>query len=305
VIAALLAPRLLLESRSTSATRHFDAAGAVTITAGLSALVFALVDANSAGWASAQTIGLLAVAIGLIAGFVVIERRSAAPLVPFGIFRSRTLTGANVTGLLTGAALLSMFFFISLYMQQVLHYSPLKTGFAYLPLSAAIIISAGIASQLVTRLGFKPVLLTGQAFVVAGLVWFGQVSVGGGFTSDVLGPSLLAAVGLGFTFVPVTIASVSGVSERDSGLASGLINTAQQVGGALGLAILAAIANARTSHVMAGGAGGPVVALNDGFRIAFLAGAGFAVLGIIAALTLIRSADSRGVAAAEPLPATP
>ena len=131
-----------------------------------------------------------------------------------------------------------MFFFISLYMQQVLGYSPIKSGFSYLPLALTIIVSAGVASQLTTRVGFKPVLATGLVFIAAGLVWFAQVSVGGGFVGDVLGPSLLAAIGLGISFVPVTIAAVSGVEEREAGLASGLINTSQQVGGALGLALL-------------------------------------------------------------------
>jgi MFS family permease len=218
--------------------------------------------------------------------------RSRAPLVPFSIFRLRTLAGADVVGLLIGASLFSMFFFISLYMQQVLGYSPIKTGFSYLPLALTIIVSAAIAGQLVTRVGFKPVMATGLAFVAAGLVWFSQVSVGGSYVSDVLPASILAAVGLGLSFVPVTIAAVSGVQEREAGLASGLINTAQQVGGALGLALLATIANSRTDDVLASGASRPE-ALTEGFQSAFLAGAGFAVLGIIATLVLIRGRDSR------------
>jgi predicted MFS family arabinose efflux permease len=303
--AALLAPRLLAESHSGSATRHFDVFGAVTVTAGLSLLVFALVDANSAGWTSAQTLVLLAVAVALLAVFVLVERRSAAPLVPFGIFRNRTLTGANVTGLLSGASLFAMFFLISLYMQQVLGYDALKAGVAYLPLAGAIIISAGVASHLVTKLGFKPVLVAGLALVAVGLVWFSQISVDGTFLGDILGPSLLCAVGLGFAFVPVTIAAVSGVSGQDSGLASGLINTSQQVGGALGLAILAAISNSRRDDVLAGAPGDPSavpVALTEGFQAALLAGAGFAVLGIVAALVLIRSEDSRALIGAEAAP---
>ncbi len=299
IAAAVLAPRLLLESRSTSATRTFDAMGAVTVTAGLSLLVFALVDANSAGWESTQTIGLLALSVALIASFVAIERRSTAPLVPFGIFRSRTITGANVTALLIGASLFSMFFFISLYMQQVLGYDALKAGLAYLPLALTIIVSAGVASQLVTRVGFKPVLVIGLGFVAVGLLWFGQISPGGGYVSDVLGPSLLAAIGLGLAFVSVTIAAMSGISERDSGLASGLINTGQQVGGALGLAILAAIANSRTAQI---GGTDQASALTEGFQSAFLAGAGFAVLGILAAVFLIRSADSKALVGADPAP---
>jgi EmrB/QacA subfamily drug resistance transporter len=299
--AAILAPTLIPESRSTAQTRHFDAWGAVTVTAGLSILVYALVDATDAGWGSSQTIGLLAVSALLLAAFVAIELRSRAPLVPFRIFRMRTLTGANAVGLLVGASLFSMFFFISLYMQQVLGYSAIKSGFSYLPLALTIIVSAGIASQLVTRIGFKPVLVAGMGFIAAGLLWFSQVSVGGGYVQDVLGPSLLAAVGLGFSFVPTTIAAVSGVQEREAGLASGLINTSQQIGGALGLAVLATIANARTKDVIAQG-GGPGTlpdALTEGFQAAFLGGACFALLGIVLALVLIRTRDSRAHVALE------
>ncbi len=285
--AAFIAPRLLAESRSSAASRHFDLAGAVSVTAGLSVLVYALVDANTQGWGSARTIGLLAASAVLLIGFVAIERRSAAPLVPFRIFRLRTLTGANVVGLLVGASLFSMFFFISLYMQQVLGYSAIHAGLSYLPLALTIIVAAGIASQLVTRIGFKPVLATGMAFIAAGLVWFSQVSAGGSFLADILGPSLLAAVGLGFSFVTTTIAAVSGVDEHEAGLASGLINTSQQIGGALGLATLAAISNS-----VIGSSHDPAT-LTDGFSDAFLAGAGFAVLGLVATLVLIRTRDSR------------
>jgi EmrB/QacA subfamily drug resistance transporter len=296
IAAAIVAPMLVAESRSESLTRAFDFAGAVSITAGLSVLVYALVDATDAGWGSTQTIVLLAVAAVLIAAFVAIERRSDAPLVPFSIFRLRTLTGANVVGVLTGASLFSMFFFISLYMQQVLDYSAIKAGLSYLPLALTIILTAAVASQLVTRVGFKPVLAAGMVFIAAGLVWFSQVSVGGGFVSDILGPSLLAAAGLGLAFVPQTIAAVSGVAEREAGLASGLINTSQQVGGALGLAVLATIANTRTDDVLARAGGDPSAvpnALTEGFQSAFLAGAGIAVLGLLATLFLIRGRDSR------------
>src|SRR4051812_8207005 len=279
IAAALLAPRMLPESRNTEVAGAFDVAGAVTVTAGLSVLVYALVDATSAGWGSTQTVGLLAAAAALLVAFVVIELRSRHPLVPFRFFRSRTVTGSNAVGLLIGASLFSMFFFISLYMQQVLGYGPLKAGIAYLPLAVTIMISAGIASQLTTRVGFKPVLAVGLVFIAAGLLWFAQVSTDGTYAADILGPSLLAAVGLGFSFVPVTIGAVSGVSESESGLASGLINTTQQVGGALGLAVLATVANTRTENVIASGAGGGVKnALTEGFQSAFTVGAGFAIV---------------------------
>ncbi len=287
IAAAAIAPSLIAETRNEDEVRHFDLAGAVTITLGLSALVFALLDAESAGWGSAQTILTLAAAAILIAAFVAVERRSRAPLVPFSIFRIRTITGANVVGLLIGASLFSMFFFISLYMQQVLGYSPIHAGLSYLPLAVSIILSAGVASALVTKVGFKPILAAGMLMIAIGLVWFAQIDAHGSFLADILGPSLFAAVGLGFAFVPVTIAAVSGVEDREQGLASGLINTSQQVGGALGLAILAAIANG-----IIGGSHDPGK-LTEGFQAAFLAGAGLAALGFLATLVLIRNSDSR------------
>jgi EmrB/QacA subfamily drug resistance transporter len=294
LVVAALAPRLIPESRSESATRHFDTAGAVSVTAGLSVLVYALVDAAEAGWGSSQTVGLLALAAALIAAFVAIELRSRAPLIPFRIFRLRTLTGANIVGLMVGGSLFSMFFFITLYMQQVLGYDPIDAGLAYLPLAVMITVASGVASQLVTRIGFKPVLAAGMAMIAAALVWFSQVSVGGDFVGDILGPSLLAAAGLGFAFVTTTIAAVSGVREEESGLASGLINTSQQIGGALGLAVLATIANSRSEDLVASGDGsGLTNALNEGFQSAFLAGAGIAALGLVLTLVLIRGRDSR------------
>jgi len=292
LIALAFTPGLIPESRSDAATRHFDAAGAVTITAGLSLLAYVLLDAASAGWGSSKIVSLLVASGLLLAAFVAIELRSKAPLVPFRIFRIRTVTGANVVGLLLGASLFSMFFFITLYMQQVLHYSPIHAGLSYLPLSVTIVLAAGIGGQLVTRVGFKPVLAVGMASIAVGLLWFSRISVGGSFLADILGPSLLAALGLGLGFVTSTIAAVTGVEGREQGLASGLINTSQQIGGALGLAILSAIATSRTHTVLASGAS-PVNALNEGFRVAFAAGAGFAVLGLVATLVLIRTKDSR------------
>ena len=292
VIGALLAPRLLPESRNEGA-RHFDVAGAVSVTAGLSLLVYALVDAPSAGWGSTRTIGLIALSLALIGAFVAIERSSKAPLVPFpGIFRHRTITGINLTALFVAASLFSMFFFISLYMQQVLGYDALKAGLSYLPLAGGIIVSAGLASGLTTRFGFKPVLIVGLLLTAGGLAWFSQVSPDGGYVSDILFPSLLAALGLGFAFVPMTIAAVTGVENHEAGLASGLINTSQQVGGALGLAILASLANSRTGDVVAGGDPMPV-ALTEGFQRAFTVGAGFAILGAILAMVLISGRASR------------
>src|SRR5215208_6150890 len=255
LIAAALAPRLLPESRNDG-QRNFDLTGAAAITAGLSLLVYALVDANSAGWASTQTLGLGALALALIAGFYLIERRQTAPLVPFpGIFRIRTITGINVSAVLIAAALFSMFFFISLYMQNVLGYSALTAGLAYLPLAVGIILTAGASAPLVTRLGFKPVLVTGLLTTAAGLLWFSQVHADGSFLGDILFPSLLAAIGLGLAFV-------------------------------------ATVANSRTDHAVA--AGKPAaVALTEGFQNAFLAGAGIAIAGAILATMLVSGRASR------------
>ena len=275
LIAALLAPRTLLESRAEDGTTTFDLPGAVTVTAGLSLLVYTVVDTVNVGWGSTTTLARLAGAAVLLIVFVVIELRQRHPLVPFSIFRLRTLRGANVVGLLIGMALFSMFFFISLYLQDVLHYSPIKTGISYLPLAVGIILSAAAASQLVTRVGFKPPLIVGILLVAGGLLWFSQVpATGGSFAADVLGPSLLAGAGFGPAFVSVTIAAVTGTEPHEAGLASGLINTSQQVGGALGLAILATVANSRTQSLFHAGVHSSAVALTKGFDQAFLVGGG-------------------------------
>jgi EmrB/QacA subfamily drug resistance transporter len=303
VVAAILAPRLLDESRRETDLRHFDAFGAITVTAGLSLLVFGLVDTINAGWGSTQTISLLAIAAVLLAAFVVNELRSKDPLMPFSIFRLRTLSGANVVGLLVGAALFAMFFFLSRYMQEVLGYSALKAGLSYLPLALAIIFSAGGASVLVTKLGFKPILLAGLTLITIGLLWLAQVPEDGRYLSNLVAPMVVCAVGLGFAFVPVTIAAVTGVSKDASGLASGLINTSQQVGGALGLAVLGTIASTKTENLITTAQGAPAAipgALTEGFQLAFLTGAGFAVIGIIATLVLVRSKDSQAVIGASP-----
>jgi EmrB/QacA subfamily drug resistance transporter len=300
LLAALAAFRVLPESR-TEGRRHFDVAGAVTVTAGLSLLVYALVDASDAGWLSTQTLGLGALALALLGAFVAIELRTKDPLVPFSIFKLRTLTGSNVVALLVAAALFAMFFFVSLYMQQVLGYDALKAGLSYLPLAVGIIISAGVASQLVTKMGYKPVFAAGMILAAIGLIWFAQVDADGSYLGDILFPSLVVAVGLGFAFVPMMIAAVAGVEPSRAGLASGLINTSQQVGGALGLAILASVANSRTDSVMeaSGGAQSALPqALTEGFQAAFLVGAGFAIVGAILVLVLISGADSRAHAKA-------
>jgi EmrB/QacA subfamily drug resistance transporter len=294
LIATTLAPRLLLESHAENGTEGFDIPGAVTVTAGLALLVYTVVDAVNVGWGSTGTLLRLAVSAALLVAFVVIESRQRHPLMPFSIFRLRTLRGANIVGLLIGMSLFSMFFFISLYLQDVLGFSPIKTGVSYLPLAVGIILAAGAASQLTTRIGFKPTLIAGLLFIAGALLWFSRVPTpGGSFAADVLGPSVLAAIGLGLAFVSVTIAAVTGTKPHEAGLASGLINTAQQVGGALGLAILATVANSRTQSLLHSGVHSTAIALTKGFDRAFLVGAGFAITGAILAAVLISSRDSR------------
>jgi MFS family permease len=205
----------------------------------------------------------------------------------FGILQIRTVSGANVAGFIMGTAMFAMFLMLTLYMQQVLGYSAMKTGVAYLAVAGTAIVWSAVAAQLVTRVGVKPVLVTGMSFLTAGLVYFTQVSVGGSYLGDLLPGFLLIGIGIGFAFVPISIAALAGVRPAEAGLASGLINTSQQIGGALGIAALSTIATSRTADAVASGSAVPA-ALVDGFSAAFLAGVVIAGLGIIAALTLIR-----------------
>jgi EmrB/QacA subfamily drug resistance transporter len=284
--AVAIAPSLLAESRGQE-REGFDVAGALAVTAGLALFIYTIVETVNEGWTSARTLVGFAIAALLLGAFLVREATARQPLVRLGIFRNRTLSASNAVGLLTGASLFSMFFFISLYLQRVLGYSALEAGFAYLPLALTIFLSAGGASQLVERWGVRPVLVSGLLFVAAGLTLFSQVSADGSFLGDVLAPSLLVAVGLGFSFVPVTIAAVAGVRSQEAGLASGLINTSQQVGGALGLAVLSTLATDRTESLAADGTP-PASALTQGFELAFALGAGIAVVGAIIAWLWVR-----------------
>ncbi len=289
-----LIPRYIDESRAEGATRNFDVAGAVSVTAGLALLVYALVNTDSAGWLSGETITLFAVSVALLAAFVVIELRAAAPLMPLGIFRLRSLTGANIVGLLLGAAVFSVFFFLSLYMQQVLGYSALKSGFAYLLVAVTIILAAGASQALVTRFGTKMILAIGMALLTLGLLYFTRIDVDGTYLVDLVPGFLLVGVGLGFAFVPVSIAALQGVREHEAGVASGLINTSQQIGGALGIAILSTIATTHTEGVIrdAGGSQDAIAgALTEGFQYAFAVGAGMALIGLIATLVLLDRRD--------------
>lgn len=281
-----LTPLLLHESRDAT-VRRFDLPGAVLVTGGLSSLVYAITQAGQEGWLAPQTLGVGAFALVLLAGFVGWELRHPEPLMRFGILRTRTVSGANVAGFIMGTALFSMFLMLTLYMQQVLGYSPMKTGVAYLAVAGTAIVWSAVAAQLVTRIGVKPVLVTGMAALTAGLVYFTQVSVGGSYVADLLPGFLVIGLGIGFSFVPISIAALAGVKPAEAGLASGLINTSQQIGGALGIAALSTIATTRAEDAIATGTLVPD-ALVDGFAAAFLVGAVFAAVGLIAALTLIR-----------------
>ena len=286
VAAFFLAPRLLDESRDTT-VKSFDALGAVLVTGGLVSLVYAITQSGTYGWGSGRTIGVIAAAVALLAAFGWWERRHAEPLMRFGILRTKTVAGANVGGLILGTATFSLFLMLTLYMQQVLGYSPMKTGVAYLAVAGSAILWSAVAAQLVNRIGVKPVLVTGMVALTGGLMYFTQVSVHGTYLSDLLPGFLLVGVGLGFSFVPISIAALAGVRPAEAGLASGLFNTTQQIGGALGIAVLSTIATSRTSHALADGTALPS-ALVHGFTGAFVVGAGIAAVGIIAALTLIR-----------------
>jgi EmrB/QacA subfamily drug resistance transporter len=285
--AAAIAPMLVAESTAPE-RQGFDVLGAVTVTAGLALLIYTVVGTTDHGWGATRTIVGFAAAALLIIGFVVRETTARSPLIRLGILRNRTLSAANVVGLMTGGSLFAMFFFISLYLQRVLDYSPLKAGIAYLPLAVTIFLSAGAASALVQRLGVRTVLVTGLSFVTAGLLLFSQVDANGSYASDVLAPSVIVAIGLGFSFVSQTLAATNGVRGDEAGLASGLINTSQQVGGALGLAVLWTLATDRTDSVAAAGAA-PPVALVEGFQLAFTIAAGIAFVGAVLALAGIRA----------------
>ncbi len=255
VLAIVLAPILLDESRDSS-VKTFDLPGAVLVTTGLSSLVYAITQAGQDGWLAGTTIGFAVVSLALLAGFVGWELRHPEPLMRFGLLRTKTVAGANVAGFIMGTAMFSMFLMLTLYMQQVLGYSAMETGVAYLAVAGTAIIWSGVAAQLVTRVGVKPVLVSGMTFLTAGLIFFTQVSVGGSYVTDLLPGFLLIGVGIGFSFVPITIAALAGVEPAEAGLASGLINTSQQIGGALGIAALSTIATSRTERCSVGRNGG-------------------------------------------------
>jgi EmrB/QacA subfamily drug resistance transporter len=281
-----LAPTLLRESRITHLTRQFDVAGAVSVTGGLMLLVYAMTRATVHGWGSTGTIALLALAAVLLVAFVVIELRSKAPVMPLRIFRLRTLRAANMVGFLTGTSIFSQFFLLSLYMQQVLHYSALQTGVAYIAITLTIIVFSGVAQAVVTRFGPRLPLVVGLTLAAAALVLFTRLPTDGTYVSNLLPAFLLSGVGLGLTFVPMSIAALTGVDENNAGIASGLINTSQQIGGAIGLALATTVATTSTSDYLSAhpgvGAFAPQ-ALVHGFHSAYVVLVGLTIAAALAA----------------------
>ncbi|HEX5585132.1 MFS transporter [Gaiella sp.] len=298
ISALALAPVLLGESRDAGA-RSFDALGAVLVTGGLSTAVYGITQANDWGWSSGTTIGVFAAAVALLAAFVVRETRAQDPLMSFSIFRIKTVAGANIAGFILGTALFSMFLMLTLYMQQVLGYSPLKTGVAYIAVAGGSIVWAMVAQMLVTRVGVKPVLVTGMSLLTIGMLYFTQVSVEGSYLGDLLPGFLVIAVGMAFSFVSISIAALAGIPAKQAGIASGLINTSQQIGGALGIAVLSSVAVAHTTSATKAGDAVPQ-ALTSGFQAAFWVGAGVAAVGVVAALALIRRDELAAAPAYEP-----
>src|SRR5215471_12677075 len=272
IVVMALTPVLLRESKADLAHRHFDFAGAASITGGLMLLVYAMTRAAQHGWGTGETIGLLAASAALIGTFFLIEARSHAPLLPLRIFRLRTLTASNVSGLLMGGAIFAQFFLLTLYMQEVLHYSALKTGVAYIGLTLTIIVFSGLAQALVTRVGIRRILPVGLALSTVALVWFARLPVDGHYFSNLFPPFMISGLGLALAFVPMSIGALTGVREDEAGIASGLINTTQQIGGAIGVAVATTVATTYTAHLVDGHAGASALApaaLTHGFSIAF------------------------------------
>jgi EmrB/QacA subfamily drug resistance transporter len=289
LVALALTPIWVQESRDLR-TKTFDAPGAALITAALVVLVLGITQANDWGWGSATTWIVFGISAVLHAAFLAWERGRAEPLVPMSIFRVRTVLGANVTGFVLGVVLFAMFLLLTLYMQQVLGLSPLETGLGYLAVAGTAILWANVAAALVNRIGVKPIMLIGMALLCVGLVLFTQVSVDGSYWADLFPGFLIIGLGMPFVFVPVTIAAVAGVSNEEAGLASGLINTSQQIGGALGIAVLSAIATNVASDGIAGGTD-QAQALVDGFSAAFWVAAVIAAAGVAAIAVFVRPGE--------------
>jgi EmrB/QacA subfamily drug resistance transporter len=285
--AVLALTRLVVRESRIPGLHGFDFPGAASVTSALALLVYGISKAPDVGWGSGQTIGLLAGGIVLLAAFVVIELRVANPMMPFRIFRIQTVTGANVCGFLLGAVVFANFFVLTLYVQQVLHYSALKAGLTFLATAGTVIPVAGLSQALVTRIGVRPVLTVGLALITGGMLWYAQIPVHGHFASNLLPGYLLVGVGMAFAFIPMSIAALAGVEAREAGLASGLINTAQQIGGALGVAVASTVTFTHMRTLLASGHD-PAAAQVSGSRIAFWVLAAVGAVAVVAAFTLVR-----------------
>jgi EmrB/QacA subfamily drug resistance transporter len=300
IAALLLSLRYIPESRV--ATAGVDVLGAVSVTAGLTLLVYAIVRTQDYGWLSLETLGLAAGAVALLAGFVVTELRSKAPLVRLSIFRTRSLTSANAAMLAVAGGMFAVFYFASLYVQGTLGFTPVQAGLAFLPLTAGIILFSGIAQQAIARIGVRWVAMVGMATAAVGLVLLSLAPVDGSYAADVLPGLLVMSAGLGFTFVPLTLIATTNVADRDAGLASGLFNSSQQIGGALGLAILSTVAASTTSDALPAGvptAAQQASALVEGYQMAFAVGAALMIVGVIVTALFIRRRDVAAIQASE------
>jgi EmrB/QacA subfamily drug resistance transporter len=290
----VLALRMLPVGGAGGGEKKLDVAGAVTVTTALMLAVYAIVNGNQAGWTSAQTLGLLAAAAVLLAAFVMLESRVESPLIPLGLFRLRNLATANAVGVLWAGAMFAWFFLSALYLQLVLHYSPLQVGVAFLPANLIMgAFSLGLSARLVMRFGIKRPLAVGLLLAAVGLLLFARAPVGGHFAADVLPSMILLGFGAGMAFNPVLLAAMGDVEPRESGLASGIVNTSFMMGGALGLAILASVASSRTSHLLASGHA-RLSALDGGYQLAFLIGALFALIAALLGTIRLRAPSMMG-----------
>ena len=298
VAAFLFSLRLIPESKGESSGKSFDLPGALLVTGGLVSIVYAIVKASDAGWGSSTTLGFGALGNALLAAFVAIETRHHDPLVRLGIFKTRSLSTANGVMLVVAGGMFAMFFFATIYVQEVLDYSPLKAGFAFLPFTVGIIVGSVMAQQLIPRIGVRAQIMIGLALAALGLLLMTRITPEGSYVGQLLPAVIVMSIGMGNTFVPLTLLATTNVAVEDAGLASGLFNTSQQIGGALGLSILSTLAASRTEGLIGDGSN-PVGALVDGYHLAFLIGAVFIAAGAVAILLLIRRRDVAAINAAE------
>jgi EmrB/QacA subfamily drug resistance transporter len=290
--ALLITRRLVDESRVETAERSYDIPGAVLVTGGLALLVYAISRAPVVGWGTTRTIGLIFLSAVMLVAFLVWEAQAKAPLMPLGFFRDRLMAAANATSFLLSASLYANFFVLTLYMQNVLHYSALQAGLAFLATAGTAVVMAGVAQALVTRVGVKPVLLTGLVMLVLASFWYTRLPVDGKYPTDLLLPYIVYGAGIAFSYVPVTIAALAGAPEEEAGLASGLINTSQQIGGAIGLAVTSTVAYTHINDLLKTGTA-KNVAFTEGFQRGFWVVALVGVAALLVAIVFIRKDEIR------------